>query len=282
MKDKDKNINCRNLTVTDNVTNFTSTRNNSPAPPSHSPLLAVYLDLSQMPDTALRKLMEQHSSIFGDVSSNTSCTYNTTHRIAVSSQPIFYTPRKICPEKLSITKSSFDEMQRLGNIRSSKSPSKSPLHKVPKEDPGDWRHCGDYRTLNQITVRESYPLPQLSTFALHDKHVLSNLDFVKAYHQNSIHSDDIKKTAITNHFGLFDFVPMSFGLKNAGKTFQRFINEITNGMPDVFAYADDILVATNILVDHINALAEVCTASRTLDNAIPAQSANEYNKINTV
>ena len=48
VKDKDININCCNLTVTDNVTNLTSTPNNSPAPPSHSSVLAVSLDLSQI------------------------------------------------------------------------------------------------------------------------------------------------------------------------------------------------------------------------------------------
>ena len=120
--------------------------------------------------------MEQHSSVFGYADFNTPCTHNTTHRIAVSSQPNFCTSRKLCPERLSIAISSFNEMQRLGIIRPSKSPYASPLHMVPKKDPGDWRPRGDYRALNQITVRDCYPLPQLSSFALHDKQFFSKLD----------------------------------------------------------------------------------------------------------
>ena len=135
LKHKDININCRSLTVIGNVTNFTSTRNNSPAPPSHSPVLAVSLGLSQITDTTLRKIMEQHSSVFGDADFNTPCTHNTTHRIAVSSHPNFCTPRKLCPEKHSIAKSFFDELQRLGIIRPSKSSYASPLHMVPKKRP---------------------------------------------------------------------------------------------------------------------------------------------------
>ena len=74
-----------------------------------------------------------------------------------------------------------------------------------------------------------------------------------------MHRDDIGKTAITTPFGLYEFLRMPFGLKNAGKTFQRFINAVTNGLPDVLAYVDDILVASNNLVDHINALTELFT-----------------------
>ena len=74
-----------------------------------------------------------------------------------------------------------------------------------------------------------------------------------------MHPNYIEKTSITTPFGLFALLRMPFGLKNAGKTFQRFINEVTNGLPDVFAYVDDILVASNHLVDHINALTELFT-----------------------
>ena len=72
-----------------------------------------------------------------------------------------------------------------------------------------------------------------------------------------MHPNDIQKTAITTLFGLLEFLRMPFELENAGKTFQRFINEVTNGLPDVFAYADDLIVASNNLGDHINTLTEL-------------------------
>ena len=61
---------------------------------TRSPVLAVCLDLPQIADTALRKTMEQHSSISGDAAFNTPRTNNTTHLIAVLNQPNFCTPRK--------------------------------------------------------------------------------------------------------------------------------------------------------------------------------------------
>ena len=60
-------------------------------------------------------------------------------------------------------------MQRLGTIQSSKSPYSSPLHMEPKKEIGDWSPCGDYQSLNYITVRDNYPMPQLSMVEINDK-----------------------------------------------------------------------------------------------------------------
>ena len=68
---------------------------------------------------------------------------------------------------------------------------------------------------------------------------------------------DPEKLVITIPFELLEFLRLPFGLENTSKTFQRFINEATNKLQDVFAYADDILFVSNDLVDHINALAEL-------------------------
>ena len=122
---------------------------------------------------------------------------------------------------------------------------------VPEKEIGDWRPCGDYRSLNHITVRDSYPMPQLSMVEPNGRTTFSKLDLVKAYLQILIHSDDIEKTTVTTPFGLFEFIRMLFGLKNAGKTFQSFIHEVVQNIKDVFVYTDDVLVVSFDIESHL-------------------------------
>jgi Reverse transcriptase (RNA-dependent DNA polymerase) len=71
--------------------------------------------------------------------------------------------------------------------------------------------------------------------------------------------EDIPKTAVITPFGLFEFIRMPFGLKNAGMTFQRMMDQIFANIPYIFVYLDDVLVASRNMEEHQHHLRQVLT-----------------------
>lgn len=131
---------------------------------------------------------------------------------------------------------------------------------VLKSD-GQWRVCGDYRLLNTVTVPDKFPIPFLHDFAvnLNGKKIFSKLDLHAAYHQIPVFPDDVPKTAVTTPFGLFEFLFMPFGLRNAGQTFQRYMFQALGDLNFIFVYLDDILIASKDKKEHGEHLDLVCS-----------------------
>ena len=181
--------------------------------------------------------------------------HQVKHVIETEGQPIYARPRRLDQVKLALAKAEFQKMETAGIIRRSDSPWASPLHMVPKPD-GSWRPCGDYRRLNNVTRPDRYPLPNIRDFTNNLKgcKVFSKLDLVKGYHQVPMDPADVCKTAIVTPFGLFEFLSMPFGLKNAAQTFQRLMDRIFRGLPYVFVYLDDVLVASTDRKSHLQHL----------------------------
>lgn len=159
-----------------------------------------------------------------------------------------------------------DSGLKKGWIRRSISPAGAPILFVPKKD-GSLRLCVDYRGLNAVTIRNRTPLPLISETLdrLRRSKTFTKLDLKDAYHRIRIRGGDEWKTAFRTRYGHFEYLVMPFGLSNAPATFQAYINQALIGLVDVtcVVYLDDILIFSEDLDRHAEAVAEVLNRLRT-------------------
>lgn len=204
-------------------------------------------------DNVFHVLLKKFPNITQSPSADKVIKHNVFHHIDTFGPPVFAKPRRLAPDRLKAAKAEFQYMLDLGHMRPSNSNYSSPLHMVRKKDNNDWRPVGDFRALNAQTIKDKYPIPSIADFTseLHGMKIFSHIDLVKAFHQIPISPEDVHKTAICTPFGLYESTRMQFGLCNASSTFQRFIDEVTRGLNGVYAFIDDILIASTTPEEHI-------------------------------
>jgi hypothetical protein len=159
--------------------------------------------------------------------------------------PISKRAYRVSGPKLVELKKPIDELLEKGYIRPSTSPWAAPVLFVEKKD-GTKRMCIDYKALNEVTIKNKYPLPRIEDLfdQLSGAGVFSKIDLRSGYHQLRIRPLDIPKTTFIAKYGLYEYTVMSFGLTNAPAFYMYLMNSVFMDYLDKFVvvFIDDIFI----------------------------------------
>ena len=173
------------------------------------------------------------------------------------SSPINQRPYRAPQVTRKLIEDQLQSMIEQGICVPSQSPWSSPVVMVKKKD-GTMRFCVDYRKLNEVTKKDSYPLPRIDDTldALGGSAFFSTLDLKSGYWQVELDDESREKTAFVTHSGLYEFLVLPFGLTNAPSTFERLMDIVLNRLTWKIAliYIDDIIVFSKSFDEHLHHL----------------------------
>ncbi|KAK8558553.1 hypothetical protein V6N12_041854 [Hibiscus sabdariffa] len=173
------------------------------------------------------------------------------------SAPVSMAPYRMAPKELKELKVQLQELLDRGFIRPSSSPWGAPVLFVKKKD-GSLRLCIDYRKLNNLTVKNKYPLPRIDDLfdQFRGATVFLKIDLRSGYYQLKVKDSDVAKTAIRTRYGHYEFLVMPFGLTNAPAAFMDMMNRVFRPYLDQFVvvFIDDILIYSRSEAEHVEHL----------------------------
>ena len=211
--------------------------------------------LSTAENTQLNELLNEYADIFASSSLDLGHTNIIEHEIDTGdARPIKQQPYRVSQAQRVEIDRHISNMLEQKIISVSCSPWSSPVVLVKKKD-GTTRFCIDYRKLNAVTRKDSYPLPRIDDAldALSGSRYFSTLDLQSGYHQVAMHDDSKEKTAFIAHSGLYEFNVLSFGLTNAPPNFQRLMSKVLHGLDwkICLIYIDDIIIFSASYEEHL-------------------------------
>nr|GEV33643.1 hypothetical protein [Tanacetum cinerariifolium] len=141
--------------------------------------------------------------------------------------PVARAPYRLAPSEMKKLAEQLQELSEKGFIRPSSSPWGASVLFVKKKD-GSFCMCIDYRELNKLMVKNSYPLPRIDDLfdQLQGSSMYSKIDLRSGYHQLRVREEDIPKTVFKTRYGHYEFQVMPFGLTNASAVFMDLMNRI--------------------------------------------------------
>ena len=218
-------------------------------------------NLSSSQKQELFALLTEYSDIFAADPKKPSLTDLVDHKITVETRnPVYMKPRRVPLAWEKEVDEQVKEMYKNNIIRKSCSPWNAPILLVKKKDQSVRFVC-DFRALNDITKKDTYPLPQIKDVIdkMQGMKFWTTLDAASAYWSIPMAEEDKEKTAFSVPRGKFEFNVMTFGLCNAGASYQRMMDMVLSGISPgrALAYVDDIVVFSPTFSEHLSALKEV-------------------------
>ena len=212
--------------------------------------------LSPEYENKLHALLDEFRSSFSEPSGiNLQTGVSHTIPLVPGSSPPVHGMRRMSPAELAEVQKQLTWYLDKGWIRPSTSAFGAPVVFAKKPD-GSLRFCLDYRALNNITIKNRYPLPKIDELLdqLHGARYFTSLDLTAAYHQIPMAPEDIHKTAFRTRYGHYEFTVMPFGLTNAPATCQAVMNDVLRPYLDTFAsiYLDDCMIWSTTEAEHLH------------------------------
>ncbi|KAH9132025.1 hypothetical protein AeRB84_021442 [Aphanomyces euteiches] len=185
------------------------------------------------------------------------CTINTGN-----AAPIKSAPYRVSQCEGELMEAEIRQYEDLGLIRPSTSPWASPVLMIRKPD-GSIRFCIDYRKLNDVTIKDRYPMPRVDDLldVLGKSKYFSTMDVASGYWNVRMEEESIPKTAFVCKFGLYEWLVMPFGLCNAVPQFERLMEDVLRDQlwMSCLVYLDDVIVFSPDFATHISRLRDVLT-----------------------
>ena len=213
----------------------------------------------------LASVLNEYDDLFMKNKSDIGRCKIAKHRIELEPEAIPHREgaRRMSPDKAAKANQEVQNLLALGLIQPSYSPWASGIVMVKKKS-GELRFCCDFRPLNDVTVKDAFPLPRIdeSLSRIANAKIFTSIDLAWAFWQIPLKKRDRRKTAFACELGLFEWRRMPFGLCNASATFQRSITRALQKIQQrhgsvVMAYIDDIVIATETIEDHLERIREV-------------------------
>jgi len=185
-----------------------------------------------------------------------------THKLSVDpdKRPVKQKRRLLTKERIDIVNAEVEKLKAADQIREVFYPDwLANTVVVPKKN-GKWRVCVDYTDLNKACPKDSYPIPRIDQLvdSTAGNELMSFMDAYSGYNQISMDSSDEEKTAFITSSNLYCYKVMPFGLKNAGATYQRLVNQMFKNQigKNMEIYIDDMLVKSRKKFQHVADLEE--------------------------